>query len=257
MAAWGRLAGGGLTCFSSAVQLCARYWLLPSTKASHQRGIFCFPLTVTLDTKAAAEGPSPGAGTAGIILQGREGRAEAEGQGRSAPGMHNLEPPEPAKGLLLGPPSPPARNLSRTLGDRGNRPMVSWSNSQLTASVPGLESGGRRGPRALYPRMWPCCVQLATAVPQHVCGFLCNEKLHWDNEQGDSSWSSTREVKTLSRFCPLQGMCAPFPVQTRNSAKPQCKILPGPQLCPQLCCWLTQLNSSFTPKQKSEQICQS
>lgn len=25
MAAWGRLAGGGLTCFSSAVQLCARY----------------------------------------------------------------------------------------------------------------------------------------------------------------------------------------------------------------------------------------
>lgn len=146
MAAWGWLAHRELTCFSTGTSAgCPGYCLLLSTKASHRRGIFFFPLTVTLDTKAAAERPSPGEGTAGIIPQGQEERAEAEGQGRSALGRHDVELPEQAEGLFLGPPSPPARNLRRALGDPGMGLMVTWSNGQLTASVLGAGAGGGEG----------------------------------------------------------------------------------------------------------------
>lgn len=231
----------------------AGYWLLLSTKATHQRGIFCFPLAVTLDIKAAAKGPCPGAGTAGIILQGQEGRAEAEGQGRSAPGMHNLESLEWAKGLLLGPSSPPAGNLSCTLGDPGNRLTATWSNGQLTASVLGLVSRGSKEPRAPYPRMWPCCVQFVTMMSQHVCGFLCNEKLHSDSEQGDSSQSGTRKVKTLSRFCLWKACVHLFQYRYKTMWSHNAKFykaLRSPQQCSLLCHWLIQLNSPFTPTTK-------
>lgn len=236
----------------------AGYWLLPSTKATRQRGIFCFPLAVTLDMKAAAKGPCPGAGTAGIILQGQEERAEAKGQGRSAPGMHNLESLERAKGLLLGPWSSPAGNLSCTLGDPGNKLTSTWSNGQLTASVLGLVSRGRKEPHAPYPWMWPCCIQYAIAMSQHIRGFLCNEKLHSDSEQGDSSQSSTRKVKTLSRFC-LQKACVHlfqyrYEMMQSHNAK-FCKALRSPQQCSLNCHGLIQLNSSFTPYHKSVWIC--
>lgn len=114
-------------------------------KSMSGRGIFFFPLTVTLDTEAAAKGPSPGEGTAGIIPQGQEERAEAEGQGRSALGRRDVELLELAEGLFLGPPSPPARNLRRTLGDSGTGLMVTWSKGQLTASVLGAVAGGGAG----------------------------------------------------------------------------------------------------------------
>lgn len=155
-------------------------------KSKSLEGDFLLSSHGHLDTKAAAEGPSPGGGTAGIIPQGREERAEAEGQGRSALGRHDVELLEQAEGLFLGPPSPPARNLRRTLGDAGTGLMVTWSNRQLTASVPGAR-GGRRGLRASYPLMRLRLVLLATAQPQRACGFLCKEKLCSDKERGDAS----------------------------------------------------------------------
>lgn len=64
-------------------------------KQATRRRIFFFPLTVALDSQAAAERLSSREGTAGIIPQVWEQRAEAKGQGRSAPGRNDVE-------LLLG-----------------------------------------------------------------------------------------------------------------------------------------------------------
>lgn len=62
--------------------------------------------------------------------------------------MHDMELLERAEGLVLAPPSPPARNLRCTLGVPGTGLMVTWSNGQLMVSVPGAGAGG--GDSALH-----------------------------------------------------------------------------------------------------------
>lgn len=141
---------------------------------------------VTLDTKAAAEGPSPGEGTAGIIPLGQEGRAEAEGQGRSALGTHDMELLERAEGLFLAPPSPPARNLRRTLGDPGTGLMVTWSNGQLMASVPGAGAGGgKRGLRTSHPLMWQHSLHVSVvSCARGSCAQVKREEMPAETGQG-------------------------------------------------------------------------
>lgn len=145
-------------------------------KSKSSEGDFLLSSHGHLDTKAAAEGPSPGEGTAGIIPQGREERAEAEGQGRSALGRHDVELLAQAEGLFLGPPSPPARNLRRTLGDPGTGLMVTWSNRQLTASVPGAGGGEERA---------PCFVPADATASCSACDSAASTRL-WFLVQGES-----------------------------------------------------------------------
>lgn len=184
---------------------------------------------------------------------GREARAEARGQGRSALGRHDVELPRQAAGLFLRPPNPAARNLRCTLGEAGPRLMVTCSNRQLMASVLEREQGQGQE-RALSLLVWLCVVLSAAVQPQRTRGFSCNENVCPERDRGGASWD--REVWTLSRLCSLQSVSAPFPIQMKETM--QChntnlhQAIRCPQLCALLCYEPPWLNTSFTHSHKSE-----
>lgn len=166
-----------------------------------------------------------------------------------------MELPRQAEGLFLGPPSLAARNLRCTLGDPGTR----LSNRQLMVSVLGVGAGagGEKG-STLSPHWCDCalfCLQQCSLNALEVSRAmrLC---ARGERERGGASWCSAREVRMLSRFCSLQSMGTPFPIQMKETM--QChntnlhQAIGSPQLCALLCYGLPWLNTSFTYSHKSE-----
>lgn len=191
---------------------------------------------------------------------GREARAEAGGQRRSALGRHDVELPKQAEGLFLGPLNPAARNLRCTLGDPGTRLMVTCSNRQLMASVLGAGAGAGGGKGSALCPHWCDCVllrlqqlslnALVVSRAMRMCAQREREEMPADTVQG--RWECYQGFAHCKVWVHLFQYRQKKQCNATNTNLHQ--AIRSPQLCALLCYRLPWLNISFTQSHKSEWI---